>query len=776
MRRAVVLFTLPLLLACQRRLPSVEISLLWQRDYLYIAPADVNGDSTDEFVTVSSGGVLDRLGSDMRTSGKTAWIDRGAFALKSVAGESKEAGIWYTHVRHDSLFLFSSRAGRDLLITCGHDSLPPAGWDGVASGVTLLDVNNDGRLDAVVNVTSGYDARPRGLYALDYATGAPLWTFLTGPCIWEPTFRDIDGDTRVEILCGSQATRNGNVVNGTTDDSTYVFLLGCDGRPRWVRRIGRFSSIAHAAFASSSDGRPGRVVVYETGSEEENRPGDSAFILDCRTGEVLARRQCGKYTSCGTTATGAGGQIRIILGGSDDTLRVLDDSLRTVRSTGISDGVRQVIAGSFSGRGQDELAVLTNDGHLLLLDTLLRLRAVEPCSTTAISVTLQRVRYAGKDRLLVLDSDGDKRTWLLYDFSPFPLLQRRVPLVLVLVGLGFLLACYAGTLLLLRYRQTRDLRAVVRGLTGQAGVVELDRRGRVRRSNPKGRELLLSAGATESAPLSGPLAPLAGSATAGTASRELPLTLPAGQTILARTTAVKSGLLLTLEDISSVEYMKRMKSWAPLAQKLAHDIKNPLSTIRLKAQQMEEDGVTDARTIQEEVDRLSKMTDGFARLANFEPLKLEPKEINTLVRRVVEEQGLSLRTGLVVKLDLQTGLPLLNLDEEQMASALANLVTNAVAAMPGKGVLTIRTRTVNDGTHVVLEVADTGAGIPEEYRAKLFQPFFTRKQGGTGLGLSIVRKVVEDHHGTVEVESEVGKGSAFSIVLPAGKTIGTWSA
>jgi signal transduction histidine kinase len=356
------------------------------------------------------------------------------------------------------------------------------------------------------------------------------------------------------------------------------------------------------------------------------------------------------------------------------------------------------------------------------------------------------------------------------------LVQRRVPLALVLVGFGLLLASFAGILLLLRFRQTHDMRAVVRGLTGQAGVIELDHRGRVRHANPKSRELLQLAGASETAPFAGALAPLGKPARDGSVPRELPLSLPTGQTILARATSVKARTLLTLEDISAVEYMRRVTAWAPVAQKLAHDIKNPLSTIRLKAQQMEEDGVTGARTIQEEVDRLSRMTDGFARLANFEPLKLEPKDINMLVRRVVEEQGLSLRSGLVVRLDLQADLPLLNLDEEQMARALANLVTNAVAVMPGTGVLTVRTRTMKDGTHVALGVADTGPGIPEEYRSKLFQPFFTRTQGGTGLGLTIARKVAEDHGGTIEVESELGKGSTLSIVLPAGKAVGIGSA
>jgi len=339
-----------------------------------------------------------------------------------------------------------------------------------------------------------------------------------------------------------------------------------------------------------------------------------------------------------------------------------------------------------------------------------------------------------------------------------------------------LLLGFTTAIVALRSRQTRDTRTLIRGLTGQAGVVEINRRGIVRHVNPKGRDLLKLAGASDSAPFAGALSPLGGTARDASEPRELPLSLPSGQTVLARVTPVKSGTLLTLEDISAVEYMKRVTSWAPVAQKLAHDIKNPLSTIRLKAQQMEEDGVTDARAIQEEVDRLSRMADGFARLARFEPLKLEPKDVNALVRRVVEEQNLSLRPVLTVRLDLQTGLPSLNMDEEQMARALTNLVTNAVAAMPDEGTLTIRTLILDDGARVALEVADTGPGIPEEYLAKLFQPFFTRKPGGTGLGLSIVRKVVEDHRGTIEVESELGKGSTFSIVLPAGKTTGMRSA
>ncbi len=727
MWRALVLLMLPLVLACHRRVPPVEINLLWQRDYLNITPADVNGDSTDEFVSITDDYVLNRISSDMRAAGKTIWTDRGTFTPYSVVGESKKTGFWYTHVRHDSLLLFSSLAGRDLLVTCGHDSLPPAGWDGSASGVTLLDIDNDGRLDAIVSFGSGYDARPRGMCAIDYAAGGTIWTYLTGPNIDEPpTFADIDHDGQTEILFGSLAQRNGNVANGTADDSTYVFLLDCRGRLRWARRIGRYSSIAHSAFAPASRGMPGRVVVYETGSEEDGRSGDSAFILDWRTGEVLVRRQYGRYSSCGTTARGADGRTRTVLGGSDDTLRVLDDSLRLTRSAWFRGGIRQVIAGSFSDRGQDELVVLTNDGLMILLDTLLRTRAVKPCPSTAVTTTFRLVRYEGKNRLLGANSNGPGRTWQLYDFRTVPVIQRRVPLTSVLTGLGFLLATFVAVLLLLQSRQTRDIRAVIRGLTGQAGVVELNLRGDVKRTNPKARELL----GGETIPY-GPLAQAVKAALggiAGTNPRELPVALDNGKTVLARAARVRTGVMLTLEDISAVEYLQWVKAWAPVAQKLAHGIKNPLGTImgaveqietevnrrrtksetrgeKLEARSAEEGSAEEVKSqkpeaksqddtekadervkkyigyVKDEVARLKKMTDAFMRFTKLNPPALEPKNVNELVRKVVAKYEGALAKGISLELSLDDRLPLVALDEEGIANVLDIVVENAVEAM-----------------------------------------------------------------------------------------------
>jgi len=116
-----------------------------------------------------------------------------------------------------------------------------------------------------------------------------------------------------------------------------------------------------------------------------------------------------------------------------------------------------------------------------------------------------------------------------------------------------------------------------------------------------------------------------------------------------------------------------------------------------------------------------------------------------------------------VTTDLDSAVGVVAADGEQLGRALTNLLVNAIDAMPNGGELTIRTRRANDG--VRFEVSDTGQGLTEEERQRLFTPYYTTKQHGTGLGLAIVQSVVADHHGRIWVDSEPGKGTTFHIEL-----------
>jgi len=707
----------------------VEIRLLWQQSCTQITPADMDGDSTDELLQLKGGFVLDRMSQDLtRCVGGTVYRDSQTFgAATSLVGGSKAAGMWYTHVRRDSLFLFSSRAGNDVFVVRGTDALPPVGWDGAASNVMVHDLDGDGDLEAVVAVFSRVDAYPRGIYVVDYETGCHLWSFETGPSLTAVRVVDVDGDSLPEILTGSCAHGNGGIANGTSDSFSYVFLLSGAGRARWVTRIGQYSSVVYASLWQSGPERPAQVVAYEVGNEVGGRTADSVFLLDVRDGSITSRDQCGRFTNDGAVGFRADGSARLALAGSDETLRVLGDSLKVESKVWVRGGVRRVLAGRFSGRGPSEWAVLSADGRLILFDSELRMLSQSVNASATVNAGLGLVRCESKDRLLVVDYGGDQSRWLLFDFSPIPPMRQAVPLgVAISLGATMLFGSTAA-IVALRYRQTHDMRVVVRGLTGQAGVVEMGNRGQVRHTNQKARELLggdtLPAGPLVQAVHAALSEPL------GAVPKELPVALGGGKTVLARAARVRSGVMLTLEDISAVEYLQRVKAWAPVAQKLAHGIKNPLGTIMGAVEQIEseigrrrakldarsqmlearsaegnEDERADERVkkyvryVKDEVTRLKKMTDAFMRFTKLNPPALEPRDVNDLVRKVVAKHGWDTQDlghdpkcqtfrscpasrGISLEMSLDDKLPQVALDEEGVANVLDIVIENAIEAM-----------------------------------------------------------------------------------------------
>ena len=216
---------------------------------------------------------------------------------------------------------------------------------------------------------------------------------------------------------------------------------------------------------------------------------------------------------------------------------------------------------------------------------------------------------------------------------------------------------------------------------------------------------------------------------------------------------------------------------ATLAGGLAHEIRNPLSTIgmnlELLAEELENDDSQRARrmlrriaNLQGECRNLEEILNAFLQFARAGELHLSDGNLNTIVSDYVdflEPQANSMEVELRPHLD--SDLPVVMLDKSLMRQALVNLCRNAIEAMPEGGSIDLLTRT--RGGDVVLEIIDTGKGMDEKTRGQMFQAFFSTRSGGSGLGLPTVRKIVEAHHGKISCESEVGKGTRFTITLPA---------
>lgn len=222
--------------------------------------------------------------------------------------------------------------------------------------------------------------------------------------------------------------------------------------------------------------------------------------------------------------------------------------------------------------------------------------------------------------------------------------------------------------------------------------------------------------------------------------------------------------------------VEQMIEISSLAGGLAHEIKNPLSTIRLNLDLLAEDmqesdnprdrrALGKIRTIQQECLHLQEILDDFLRFARVKDLRLGPYCLNDTVEELVDfYHPQAAQHDIEVLTYFDRSLPSLELDRDLFQQALLNLMLNAQQAMANGGQLVLKTSRKEN--QAVLEVIDNGPGMNADSVCRVFRPFYTTKREGSGLGLPTTRKIVEAHGGTIDVESELGKGTRFIIHLP----------
>jgi signal transduction histidine kinase len=245
---------------------------------------------------------------------------------------------------------------------------------------------------------------------------------------------------------------------------------------------------------------------------------------------------------------------------------------------------------------------------------------------------------------------------------------------------------------------------------------------------------------------------------------------------LARAFRTMTGQLAEQRD--RLVQAERVAAWRELARRLAHELKNPLFPLRITVDNLRQarklttaefDEVFDESmgTLTTGLSNLNTVIGRFSDFARMPVPQLADVSPNEIAQRAVKLFHAQLATGerppIRVTMDLDPSLTRIEADGEQLGRALTNLLVNAIDAMPQGGDLTVRTRRGNGS--VRFEVSDTGQGLTDEERQRLFTPYYTTKQHGTGLGLAIVQSVVADHHGRIWVDSEPGRGTTFHIEL-----------
>jgi two-component system, NtrC family, nitrogen regulation sensor histidine kinase NtrY len=247
------------------------------------------------------------------------------------------------------------------------------------------------------------------------------------------------------------------------------------------------------------------------------------------------------------------------------------------------------------------------------------------------------------------------------------------------------------------------------------------------------------------------------------------------------------GFIIVIDDLTDLLRAQRAAAWQEVAQRIAHEIKNPLTPIQLSAQRLmrhlsrAEAGTLPAQRVEfekvvaqcaglivREVHTLESLVDEFSQFARFPSAKLAPADLNPIVSSALDFfQGRL--DGIAVRTNLATSLPLVKADPELLRRVLVNLIDNAAEAMEGSSVrhLAISTRAESEDDAVVIEIADSGHGISPQDKERLFLPHFSTKDRGTGLGLAIASRIVAEHNGSIHVEDNIPMGTKFVIRFPA---------
>jgi two-component system nitrogen regulation sensor histidine kinase NtrY len=237
-----------------------------------------------------------------------------------------------------------------------------------------------------------------------------------------------------------------------------------------------------------------------------------------------------------------------------------------------------------------------------------------------------------------------------------------------------------------------------------------------------------------------------------------------------------AGFIIAFDDITHVVRAEKLATWQEIARKLTHEIKNPLTPIVLSAERIRrklmarfegpDKNVLDETTsviirsvadIKDIVNELTKLTHT-SQAKTLENINSVVDETLNLYRNLYRNISMGFEPG---------EIPLVRVDRDGLKRAFINLITNAIKAIDGEpGTITVSTRYNKAKGTGIIEFADSGRGVPDQDKEKVFDPYFTKDEGGTGLGLAIVHSIVLEHHGRISVEDNVPKGAKFIIEIP----------
>ncbi len=708
-------------------------------------------------------------------------------------------------VQGDSMFYnVVSASGEKLarfFAVSGEPRREPGGtirWDFRSASLRLSDVTRDGTPELISFFTTGFARQPRGVWVHTYPEGQQVGHQRVGALVsgGDDYFGDVDDDASPEWLFGSRSTNNGADAGGISDDRAYLGAIEVTTAPQveWRREMGETFSgtrLRHGDLTGDGQLEFGALRVPRAGRQQEKSP---LHQIDPATGETLQRFAPEAVLQALQVGTlGEDGGDRILVRNANGTLRLLGPEFDVRRERTFEENIQSVqILDDVNGDDRDEVIVHTEAGTLWLRPDLSTFAATQRRGDWRVL----RTGVGRAPRIAVLEEKGsmthfravENSFWWAYRYGPMAGLC-----------LGLLAAVGGGLVGVRRYRQFRLREAVHEQVTTHSDrewLLVHPRYGIEETSAGAPGLLGFRKGAVideedlrEQVPALADHLDALAAGPAGPTAEELPVenrTLTVTCTPLEVRRSGRPYWLVWLE--LSTPDVEAFRAQSLMAQRVAHDLKNPLTSILLTLQRMQmayreqdtelADTLDDyTERIEDRIASLRRMTTNVLKFVGKEDLRRTPTNVSHFLKEVADTLEQNLPPDIEMQRRFDEELPVAAVDQDQMRSVVENLVTNAVEAMPEGGVLTLSTRLARDlyfedepgaRDYVVVEVRDTGVGMTPSVQARLFEPGFSTRDD-TGLGMALARKIVDDHGGEIEVESEPEVGTSVTLYMPTKK-------
>lgn len=665
--------------------------------------------------------------------------------------------------------------------------------------IKVLDWDRNGSPDLLCVVTTTYGYQPRGIWIFDLRTGRVILKKQVGPIVKNVVVLDVDNDGKEEIIFGGKAANNcqglsdsDRFFNGTDDSQSWLFIIDDNGDLLLKMITGETASATSILVSDMNHDNKPEIIVFTV--EGQARRSSSVSFLDLKTKSLIKRRYRPQLINLSS------GFLDWQEDGKNDFISLWSDGLLEIRD--IQNNVLNAIETGLMGLSSTKIIDIEQDGEkeiclygnsgFLLLDSHLKPLAYDPIKV----LDLQSFSPGhGQKRLFQIVTANKVSIYKLDKNISHLFFSPTTSAITFLLG-----ALLALAIAVIINYVNKGKCLPINNLPPSTLFFLFDSSGKIHHMAENVRQFIQLP--SETKPLS--MRDIFNNKEWKPVRTILDESLKQHKTVYNQEIVIsqdnkqryfilnlfpkKIGLLyrvkwiLTLQETTELVQSKRAVAWASMAQRLAHEIKTPLSSVMLAAQQLqmklEPDLPEGDRRIQyiehiiNQVHRLRKTTDIFIKFAHVQPPNFQPAKMNELVENCLEKIKNIIPENIEIHKELEADLPTIWLDQDQIAIAIKNVLENAVNAIGQKGIITVTTRlvqTLQTKTHqetIVLEISDTGCGIGKEQLAHIFEPFFSQQEGGTGLGLTLVKKIVEDHNGNVSVKSQEGIGTTVSISLP----------